>query len=205
MIQTEKETFNFYRAELEKQRIYLSDSDFQYKIGKKSVDFWSKVLTPDQLKHVDTEGLTSKKRALFLKFPEKYIKRVSGIEKTLRTLRNCGLKIALSTQNEREMVDGILEWLNIGRFFSAVLTLQDITNKKPHPEIFLSSAAKLGVAPEECAVVEDSKDGILACKNAGMRCIGVIHEYTPKGHLENADLQISDISLLTPELIRNLK
>lgn len=50
---------------------------------------------------------------------------------------------------------------------------RDFARGKPHPEIFLTAAALLGVAPDRCVVVEDAPSGVLAAKRGGMRCIGV--------------------------------
>jgi len=64
-----------------------------------------------------------------------------------------------------------------------VVTADDITNGKPHPEIFLTAAAKLVVAPERCLVFEDAPAGLAAARAAGMTCVGIT---TTRAILEDA-------------------
>src|SRR3990167_10449253 len=170
LIETELETFNFYQRELKNYNIHLKDSDFKYKAGRKSVDFWNAVLNEEQKKIVNTEKLTGLKRRVFNKYPSKYIKKVPGGKKLLQKLKKAGFKLALASQNEPEMVKTAIKWLGIEKIFDATLSLQDIKHKKPNPEIYLLAAKMLKIKPEQCLVVEDSRDGVEAARNAKMLC-----------------------------------
>ncbi|MGB4491550.1 MAG: HAD-IA family hydrolase, partial [Halanaerobiales bacterium] len=75
---------------------------------------------------------------------------------------------------------------------------------KPHPEIFLTTAEKLGVNPEDCVVIEDSRNGVLAAKAAGMKCIGFKNANSGDQDLSEADLIVSSYKKLTIEDIQNL-
>jgi beta-phosphoglucomutase-like phosphatase (HAD superfamily) len=79
--------------------------------------------------------------------------------------------------------------------------LQDIQHKKPHPQIYLLAAQKLGVSPKESLVIEDSLDGILSAKAAGMRCVALRHPYTPPQHLLQADWVVDNLKKI-PLLIK---
>ena len=57
--------------------------------------------------------------------------------------------------------------------FGAIVTGEDVVRRKPHPEIFLEAARRLGVPPAECCVIEDAVNGVEAAKAAGMRCVAV--------------------------------
>ena len=72
-------------------------------------------------------------------------------------------------------------------FFDAVADGTDITHSKPDPEVFLVAARKLGVAPEDCAVVEDAKAGIEAAKAGGMTAFALFGDAKGCG-LEDYDL-----------------
>jgi sugar-phosphatase len=67
----------------------------------------------------------------------------------------------------------MLDELGLIAAFDAVVTADDITHGKPHPEIYLTAAAKLVVAPERCLVFEDAPAGIAAARAAGMTCVGI--------------------------------
>ncbi len=204
LIETEQETFKFYQDYLKEKGINLKDSDFKYKAGRKSVDFWNDVLTYEQIEVIDTKKLTELKRDLFNTNPEKYVKKVAGGKELLSNLKKQGFKLALTTQNEKRMADTSMDWLGIRNLFDVILSLQDITKKKPDPEIYLLTADKLNLNPSECIVIEDSKDGVNSAKNANMICIAFGHPYTPKGDLDNADIQIIRLNEITPKLIQNL-
>lgn len=76
--------------------------------------------------------------------------------------------------------------------FAAVLTGDLVTHHKPHPEIYLSTASKLGVAPERCVAIEDSTAGVTAAKAAGMQCIAVTNSF-PREQLQAADRVVESL------------
>ena len=194
LIETEKETFKFYQEELKNQGIILKDKDFKYKAGRKSVDFWNDVLTEEEQKKIDVRALTNLKREMFNMNPEKYIKKVEGGKEVLATLKNKEIRLALVTQNELRMANSSIDWLGIRELFDVILTIEDIENLKPSPEIYLLAAKKLGAIPAECIVIEDSRDGVVAAKNAEMTCIGINHPYTPKDALDKSDYKINNLN-----------
>ena len=105
-------------------------------------------------------------------------------------------KIALATMSGRKVVDKILAEKRIKTYFDVVVSADEIVKPKPDPEVFLVSAKKLGVDPEDCVVVEDSVFGVRAAKAAEMKCIAV-----PSGaysgeelEQENPDLMINSLT-----------
>ncbi len=107
------------------------------------------------------------------------------VRDTLLELRRRGylLTIGSSSKNTRF----ILERIGLGDFFDAVADGTDISRSKPDPEVFLVSAAKAGVAPADCAVVEDARSGIQAAKAAGMTALALFGDAKGCG-LEDYDL-----------------
>jgi len=87
--------------------------------------------------------------------------------------RESGLRLALATSNMREHVDLSLTETALAGLFDAEATGDEVERGKPEPDIFLLAAARLGVSPEECVVLEDSPAGITAAKAAGMRALWV--------------------------------
>ncbi|OGZ97336.1 MAG: hypothetical protein A3J10_00420 [Candidatus Sungbacteria bacterium RIFCSPLOWO2_02_FULL_54_10] len=199
LIETEHETFQFYQKYLkEHYGIILPDSAFQLKAGRKSADFWQDALTAEQRSVVDTEKLTTFKRKQFNAHPDTYIKKAFGGKELIQALRMRGWQTGLTTQNEEQMMRTVLAWLDIESLFDVMLSLKDITKKKPDPEIYLKAAQCLAVAPSACIVIEDSKDGVASAKNAGMRCIGIAHPYTSLGDLDRADTVVHALAEIAP-------
>ena len=94
-------------------------------------------------------------------------------------------RLALASGSERPIVDEVLALKGLRRFFEATVSGSDITRGKPEPEIFLRAAALLGVEPEGCWVIEDSKPGVAAGLAAGMRVIAITNTH-PARELRNA-------------------
>ena len=91
-----------------------------------------------------------------------------GAIELLDFLRDNGCKIALATSAKRDRMEKQLNGANIKEKFDTLVCGDDVERAKPNPDIFLKTANKLGVSPENCIVVEDSCAGIEAAHNAKM-------------------------------------
>jgi len=96
-----------------------------------------------------------------------------GVETWLSSLRSAGWRQALASMAPRDNIHVTLEALGIAGYFAAIVSSEAVARGKPDPEVFLVAAARLGVAPARCVVIEDSAQGVEAAQRAGMRCIGV--------------------------------
>ena len=105
------------------------------------------------------------------------------------------VKLALASMNNRGVINHMLNVMNMRRFFDVVLTVDEVHNPKPDPEIFLKSALKLGSQPEKCVVVEDSVFGVKAAKTAKMGCIAVLTGAYSREELKkaNPDLVVNSL------------
>ena len=115
---------------------------------------------------------------------------LSGANEFIDYLKSKGIKTAVGSASKNTPL--ILEKTKLANKFDAVSCGLDTTKSKPDPEVFLIAAKKLGVAPCDCVVVEDSDAGIEAAKTGGMYAIAVgAAEYNPK-----ADVAIKDLESL---------
>ena len=92
----------------------------------------------------------------------------SDVKNTLEALRKTGLKLAIGSSSKNTPF--ILERIGLKDFFDAVADGNCITHSKPHPEVFLKAADKLGLIPQDCLVVEDAHAGVEAAKAGGFDC-----------------------------------
>ena len=92
-----------------------------------------------------------------------------GARELVAYIREQGLKLALATSTYKEVVDFYLEDTGLTGAFDVVITGDMVKNGKPDPDIFITAAEKLGFRPEECAVCEDSLNGIKAGRSSGAR------------------------------------
>lgn len=96
-----------------------------------------------------------------------------GVEATLALVRERGMAVALASSSTWRMIEAVLTHFDWAHRFEVVHSAEAERNGKPDPAIFLTTAARLGVEPSACVVFEDSVNGILAAKAAGMACVAV--------------------------------
>lgn len=93
------------------------------------------------------------------------------VRDTLSTLRKKGLKLAIGSSSKNTPL--ILERIGLAGYFDAVSDGNNITRSKPDPEVFLTAAEMLGLAPEQCLVVEDAEAGVQAAISGGFHSAGL--------------------------------
>ena len=107
-----------------------------------------------------------------------------GIVPLLQWVEEIGMPKAVATSTRRQTAELNLERTGLRRYFEVVVTGSDIEHPKPAPDVYLKTAAQLGIAPHQCLVLEDSEPGVRAALAAGM---------TP--------LQIPDMKQPSPEFL----
>ena len=95
------------------------------------------------------------------------------VYETLDALRERGIPTALASSTREESVMRMLGGAGLTRYFDAIICGDMVSHSKPHPEIFLTAAVRLGAEPHDCYVIEDSYNGIRCAHNAGMHPIMV--------------------------------
>lgn len=96
-----------------------------------------------------------------------------GVREVVRALHARGIPLAITTSAVRGAIEIVLDRIGLRDAFTLIVDGGDVQQGKPDPECFLYTARKLGVAPADCIVFEDSSVGVLAAKRAGMFCIAV--------------------------------
>ena len=111
--------------------------------------------------------------------------------------------VLLATASSSVNAKAILESIGILDDFYTVVTSEDITDGKPHPEIFITAANRMGLVPSECVVLEDAQSGIEAAKRGGFYCVGVDRHQQPQ-YFSEADLVVRDLGELDYQTLSEL-
>ena len=120
-----------------------------------------------------------------------------GVPDVLERVRGGGYRMALASSAEVRVIQANLHALSLAPLFEAVVSGTQVARGKPAPDVFLAAADRLAVAPARCLVIEDSRNGLLAAKAAGMACAVV-----PCAHTRHQDFREADHRLTTlPELL----
>jgi len=157
---------------LAEQGVEMDGDEFMIKTAGKT----NREILPNIFEGISDERLHelgTRKEELYRKAFLAERRTVPGVIEFLEASKKLGVKMAVATAAPNGNVDFILDGLDLRKYFDAVTTAADITNGKPDPEIFLASAAKLGVEPSNCIVFEDAINGLEAAKRAKMVAIGI--------------------------------
>jgi sugar-phosphatase len=96
-----------------------------------------------------------------------------GIDNILQKAVKLGLRIGLATSTPRRVAVNFIKRVGIGESIEVMCTGEEVAYGKPHPEIYILCAERLGVEPWECIVFEDSVNGVVAAKAARMYTVAV--------------------------------
>lgn len=110
---------------------------------------------------------------------EKNVPLKPGVKEALEWIREKGYRTAVATSSPEERAVKNIEKTGLGDSFDAVVSGFSLEHGKPAPDIFLMTAGKLGIAPENCLVVEDAPNGIRAGKAAGMTAVMIPDRVQP--------------------------
>ncbi len=122
----------------------------------------------------EVRRLSLRKEALYREIVvERGCQALPGVRVFLERLREAGVPNCIGSSTHRENITTILHVLGFEELFSGMVTAEDVTHGKPHPDVFLKAAAKTGCAPARCIVFEDAFAGIEAARAGGMKVVGV--------------------------------
>jgi HAD superfamily hydrolase (TIGR01509 family) len=116
-----------------------------------------------------------------------------GIEATVDEAKARGVKLAVASSSTRLWVTRNLEKFGLLDRFDAICTRDDVSVPKPDPALYLLALERLGVKPDEAIAFEDSPNGILAAKRAGIFCIVVPNPLTKQLPLTLADRHLNSL------------
>ena len=128
---------------------------------------------------------------------------MAGSKEALECTKSMGLRLGVVSSSSHDWVDDWLEKLQILDFFEAVTCRGDAPRIKPAPDLFLKAAERMNLSPEQCLVVEDSRNGILAARDAGMDVVAVPNRVTIVSDFTEAEIALSCLSEY-PNALKNL-
>jgi beta-phosphoglucomutase len=130
-----------------------------------------RALLGDGLTETELKDLSRRKESLYREAYRPHLQAVPGLYSFLFQARSLGVSMAVASSADEQNIAMILDGLGIRDYFTAVVGAEDVQNSKPHPEMFLTAARRLGVTPQDCLVFEDSPAGIESARRAGMRTV----------------------------------
>jgi len=166
-----------FHSEIEKRQfilneIAISDEEHLKYQGVASDVMW-RTIAERHLIDLPVEDLIEQNRAESIWFFSELneIPVMPGLVDLLEKLEQKNYPLAVASSSFPEIIELILEKTGLRKYFQVIVSSQEAGKSKPEPDVFLLAAQKLGVAPKNCMVIEDSFNGILAAHAANMSCV----------------------------------
>lgn len=173
----------------------FSDERFATSFGMRNVNIIPEVLDWSQ-DPAEIRRLSDRKEELYRDLLRASgIVPLPGVEPFLAALAEAGVPCVVGSSTERANIACALEVLGLQAYFQDYVCGDDVSQGKPHPEVFLTGAARIGVPPSRCVVFEDAHVGIAAARAGGMRVVGVASTH-PAAALTAADRVVARLDEL---------
>jgi HAD superfamily hydrolase (TIGR01509 family) len=129
---------------------------------------------------------------------------LDGVEDLIKDLYDNGMQLVLASSSATVTINRIFNRFGLHKYFTHIVSGEDFPKSKPHPAIFLKAAELANTPVENCIVIEDSTNGIMAAKSAGIYCIGYDSFHSKLQDYSLADVVITDFKELSYRKIKNL-
>jgi len=205
IIDSEPVHFRLEKQMLDELRIALSSEEHNSYVGMSSENMWETIVNKHNLSYQAAE-LVQKKHSLYIDHlvNEQNLHPITGVAELIKELYKNNFKLVIASSSPPEVINAVLKKFNLSNYFIATVSGTQLTHSKPHPEIFLRAAKIADCKPEECVVIEDSENGVMAAKAAGMKCIGFKNPNSGNQNLNKADVIIKSFEEINMDFVRSL-
>jgi beta-phosphoglucomutase family hydrolase len=192
LIDSEEFHWVSWRNTLANEGIAITREQFLSSFGQRNdsiIPRWlGTTATPERI-----ERIANSKEELYRQLVRRDgISPLPGVANWVRRLHREGWLQAIASAAPRANIEAVLEALSATHIFQGIVSAEDVHRGKPDPEVYLAAAARVGVSPDRCIVVEDAAAGVEGARRARMRSIGVSHN---DAHLP-ADVVVQSLEFL---------
>ncbi len=205
IVDTEPVHHYAYRQHFKALDIDVSDEMYAGFTGNSTKNVFQKLKDHFGLED-EIENLVNTKRNLFnAAFDTKEdLYLLEGVEDLIKDLHRNGIQLILASSSAKVTIDRIFRRFDLHRYFAHIVSGEDFPKSKPDPAIFIEAVRLSGEPKENCIVIEDSTNGILAAKAAGIYCIGYDSVNSKLQDLSQADQVIRRFDELNFEKISRI-
>jgi beta-phosphoglucomutase len=201
LIDSYRAHFLSWQKMLQDHGLDITEEQFAATFGRTNPDIFARLYP--SVKQEQYHALAEEKEAAFREIISADFPAMDGASELIAALHRAGAALAIGSSGPPENLEAVLRELPGGTHFMATTNGSEIARGKPHPEVFLTAARKLGLPPERCVVVEDAPAGVAAGKAAGCAVIALTGT-AARQQLAGADLVVDSLRKLTPEIVKKL-
>lgn len=193
ILDTEGPVFKSWQELLQSYGYNMTLDDWQVSIGSAegTASFFNSL--PDKLDKpldLEVEGPKRLQRQLDMVASSPIL---PGVQEYIQRATELGLKLAVASSSSCKWVLGHLEQRGLRKHFECVLAADDVGVTKPDPTLYLTALDCIDVKADQAIAFEDSPNGVLAAKRAGLYCVAVPNPLTSQLQFQEADLQIKSL------------
>lgn len=175
----------------------VSEELYKTITGSSTVNVFQKLIAHFNLDE-DPSELVLQKRKRYVDYfvNDPTLQLVNGVENIIKYFYNKGISLVLASSASMPNIDRVFKRFDLNKYFTAKISGADLSESKPHPEIFEKAATLGKTARENCIIIEDSDNGITAANKAGIFVFGYKNPMSADQTLKNANAIISDFTKL---------
>ena len=164
----------------ERHRLPALDPDTEVRLrGTRNTDIFpvlfSRALTRDEIRAYSDE-----KEGLYRERSKGRLVALAGLDRLLRRLEAAGIPAVVATSGPAENVEHTLREIGLAARLQLVVRADQVPRGKPHPDIFLAAAARIGIDPRSCLAFEDTPAGVMGAQAAGMTTVAMTTRIAPE-------------------------
>lgn len=183
----------------ERYGVKIRDEDWSKFKGRTARDIAQYIIDHYKVCGVTADQIAEEKIKIYLQLANEKIRLFDYALELLNNLCR-SYRLALTTSSRRLSQDFIFNKFDLHKFFNVVVTGDMILRGKPDPEPYFKTIELLKLKPAECAVVEDSDNGVISAKQAGAKVIAVTHTF-PRERLAAADFIVDNLRQVEDALL----
>jgi HAD superfamily hydrolase (TIGR01509 family) len=178
--------YRAWLAALDRRGVTITEAEFRESFGRRN-DAIIRGFLGAAVTDAEISAVSDDKEAAYREIAAVEVTAAAGVGELLSGLQAAGYRQALASAAPRANIDLVLRVLGFTDYFSALVDGSEVSEGKPHPEVFLLAAARLGVQPENSLVIEDAVYGVQAARRAGACVIAVTTSHA-EAEFDAADL-----------------
>jgi len=150
------------------------------------------------------EEVISERIDILFELYDSQLKLNTGLINLLEKLKINNFLLAVASSSPKKVVRYVVDKFKLSNYFHAIISGDNAAEGKPHPEIYIKIAQELSTAPKSCVAIEDSINGLISAKEAGMYCIAVPDKRLSQNPFKKADIILCSLDEITISTIKSL-
>lgn len=182
----------------------ISAEEHKTFVGTSAIDMWTMIRRNHDLAKTPEDLLLYGRAKYWEALGNNTVPLVNGAKELISMFYTNKYVVQVASSATRPTVDKVIEHFRLQKYFSYRIGGDEVRKSKPDPEIFIKAAQQSASDPKNCLVIEDSKNGVKAAKDAGMHCIGYANPGTGDQDLSAADFVVSSLDEIDLTKIKTL-